>query len=147
MEGTSASATLPRDGADSGVEGLSRDRRGSAVTRGRERHCDIMGESNVNPASWRVFSTSIKGLTTIVARPVSVNNETACSQMNIACQHFDYQHRPAARPGTSEGKLGPYDEERRVTRRVGKKPRAGGRGSRTRAPVDPGEHAPEPGRT
>ena len=39
----------------------------------------------------------------MVARPASVIKETPWSQIKIACQHFVYQHRPAARPGTSKG--------------------------------------------
>jgi hypothetical protein len=83
MGGTLASATLPGDGAASGDEGLTKDRYGSAGSRGREPHFDIMGVSGVNPASWRVFSTPINGLTTIVATTASLTNVAAWSQFKL----------------------------------------------------------------
>jgi hypothetical protein len=63
-----------------------------------------MRESGVNPASWRVLSTLINELATIVVSTASVTNATAWSQIKIACQHSVYHRRVLVTDGEPEGK-------------------------------------------
>jgi hypothetical protein len=88
-----------------------------------------MRESGVNPASWRVLSTLINELATIVVSTASVTNATAWSQIKIACQHSVYHRRVLVNGRRTGRQSGPYDDERGrtrlVTRRGGKKDAAG----------------------
>jgi hypothetical protein len=63
-----------------------------------------MRESGVNPASWRVLSTLINGLATIVVSTASVTNSAPWSQIKIACQHSVHYRLVLVTDGEPEGK-------------------------------------------